>query len=407
MSKQQYSLKNFFRLAPKALLDRYFHERWLLTDLDIKSLDENNLESIYQAWLQLSEPDRLKTEDDFRLIDSVADDQGIVAILEEARFHGEDLEPTFARMDGFYYKAFWTFLEHPGYVDIAARFCEADELPKTYWRDRDGLLELSPRDDEAACDELANVLKLYFRQKQGRGYACTVDVYRRGSKYYYFAYPEDFSRTIMEYQGEESRLLRSAHRPAFQVVFVFDPKTGVLSTFYEGKADMVTDLQELFARVILAVNLPSPVRDERTYELDAFKNPGFRFVYSPSSGIMTVYVKQLKLAIIGAGSQRITIEANPKSNQDAVYDLVDDIFNTGRPDSLVNSIPLSMVNVTRVGLRATFVPNGKRGQQTKTFYISLPNSCSLGHDGRDAVLRQMLIDSNIEPRLAAAASATR
>src|SRR5208283_5263876 len=119
---------------------------------------ETDIEPIYAAWLQLSDSERPKTDQDFRLIDSVADEQGINAILEEGRFHG---------------KVLWTFLEHPEYLETAAMFREADELPRNYWRDRDGLVDLSPRDDKAACEEMANLIKLYFRKNQGRGYACT------------------------------------------------------------------------------------------------------------------------------------------------------------------------------------------------------------------------------------------
>jgi hypothetical protein len=64
----------------------------------------------------------------------VCDEEGCKAILEEARFHGEDLEPVFTSLKGHYDRALWTFLERPDYLDVAARFREADQrIGGTSW----------------------------------------------------------------------------------------------------------------------------------------------------------------------------------------------------------------------------------------------------------------------------------
>jgi len=57
---------------------------------------------------------------------------------------------------------------------------------------------------------------------------------------------------------------------------------------------------------------------------------------------------------------------------------------------------LALVNVTRAGIQALFVKEGKRGRPTRTFFLSYPNACTLGQDGKDALLRKMLVDSGIE-----------
>ena len=49
MADDKYSPKHFLRLAPNALLDRYFHERKLLMDLDIRALRETDVEPIFEA----------------------------------------------------------------------------------------------------------------------------------------------------------------------------------------------------------------------------------------------------------------------------------------------------------------------------------------------------------------------
>jgi hypothetical protein len=284
-------------------------------------------------------------------------------------------------------------------VEVAARFREADELPKNYWRDRSGLCDLIPRTDDAACSELAQLLKLYFRQKEGRGYSCFAEVSHRDSRWFFFAYPEDFGRSYIEYDGHDDRPQRRVHRPAFQVVFVYDPGNGSLSTYFQGSAAAAHDLEHLFARAILAVDLPSPARDERVYELNPFKYRGFPFRYDAASGIADVRVRQLRLSLLGGGSRRVTIDADPTGGSGAIYDLLDSATETGAGSPRTNRIHLSLVNVTRVGIKAYFAHDGRGRRPTKTFYISFPNSCTLKHEGRDAVLRKMLIDSDIEPRI--------
>ena len=54
--------------------------------------------------------------------------------------------------------------------------------------------------------------------------------------------------------------------------------------------------------------------------------------------------------------------------------------------------------VTQVGIVVTFAASATRKKpQTRTFDISWPNSCSLKHDGNDKIIRQMLVDSGLEP----------
>lgn len=396
MTKHQYQPKNFLMHTPNALVGRYFHERGLLASVDMASLDETNVEPIYEAWMELPPETRAKVEEDFRLVDTVADEPGIVAILEEARYHGEELGDVFADMDSLHSKAMWTFLERWRCLDVAARFRDADELPRNYWKDRNGIPMVPPRDDGAACEGLASLIMRYFRQKEGRGHACSVEVFRRGAKYYYFAYPEDHARSGLEYQGNENRLTRRVHRPVFDVVFVYDPENGTLSTYYQGDRTVVRELQELFAREILVINLPGQMKDDQVYELNPLKYRDFQFRHDPASGITDVRVKQLKFAVIGRGTRRITLDED--LSRGTMYDLLDGLLDTGTAGSPRDSIPLAMLNVVRVGIQARFVPGVRRRRPQKTFHIGYPNSCSLGHEGRDAALRKMLIDSGLQPR---------
>ena len=401
---KQYSPRNFLRLAPNALLERYFRDRGLLTDLDIASLPETKIDTVFEAWMALPSKQTAEVDSDFALVDLLADEQGIQAILDEAGFHDLGLVSAFEELPGFQDKALLAFLEHRGIVEVAARFREADRLPNSYWvRRREGVPAGDPRDDEETCAELAHALASYFRLKEGRGRECQVDVYRRGEHFYYFGFPEDYGRAELEYI--EGKLERRAQRPVFHVVFVFDPQQRTLDTFFRGAKKTRLELETIFGRVILGAEL-APAKDERVYDLNAFKKRDVKFVYDPASGIQDVRVKLLRLSLIGGGARRLTMEADPQEGRGAVYDLLDAAFRDAG-NGVGISLPLGLTNVTRVGIEVLFSRDGRRGRPTKTFYLTYPNGCTLKHDGRDAALRRMLIDSKIEPSVTAAPASTQ
>jgi hypothetical protein len=400
---RQYSPRNFLRQAPNALLARYFHERGLLTEFDIASLPETDIQPLFDASASLPPERAAEVNSDFQLVHALADDQGIQAMLDEGEFHGLDLASAFESMPGFYDKALWTLLEHPRVAEVAYRFREADRFPTSFWvRRREGLPAVEPRDDDEAQAELAQALASYFRLKEGRGRECLVEVYRRGPKLYYFAFPEDYAQTSLEYT-DTKKLERRPHRPIFELVFVCDPALGALDTFFSGQKKTRLEIETIFSRVILGSEL-DPWKDDRVYNLNTFKARGMQFIYDPASGIQDVRVKLLRLSLIGGGSRRVIVEADPSEDRKAVYDLLEELFDCGG-DRSRGGLPLALANVTRVGVQAFFSPGGRRGRNTKTFYLTYPNGCTLGHDGRDAVLRQMLIDSGIEIHRPTAADA--
>jgi hypothetical protein len=137
---QEYQPRRFFRNAPNRLLQRYFAARNALSEVDFDALSETQVEPIYEAWLKLLDDARKEMEQDFQDIDDLATEGGSKAILDEARWHGEDLAEQFASLTGFHEHAFWTFLERQKYwarwpfttrircpfpIGVSARTCPA------------------------------------------------------------------------------------------------------------------------------------------------------------------------------------------------------------------------------------------------------------------------------------------
>ena len=383
---QEYQPRRFFRHAPNRLLERYFAARNVLSEVDFGALTETQVEPIYQAWLTLSDDARKEMEQDFQDIDELAAEGGSKAILDEARWHGEDLAEQFASLTGFHEHAFWTFLERPKYWQGALAFHHADTVPFSYWRKRKNVPRKPASVDASSIRQLEQHLSNYFHKMQGRGENCKVDCYHRNDLDYFFAYPEDYAQAAIEW-GKEG-LKRHPRRPAFEIVFVYSQGEGTLDIYLRGDRKPVPDLQAIFADMILKAKLGPDEKDERVYDLNPVRSRQFQFVYGTESGIADVAVHKLRLTVYGK-KERIVLEADPSYNKHAVFDLL---------DKVAKGIPLTQMAVTQVGIKVTFRNPTSRKPGARAFDIGWPNSCSLKHDGRDLIIRKMLADFGIEPR---------
>ena len=384
---RHYSPRSFFRHAPNAMLMRYFSEHGVLTEHDFSEIPETKIEPIYQAWLSLRDTQRGEIERDFKEIDMLACEGGVKATMDEGEWHGENLAELLSEQKGFHEKAFWVFLERPKYWPAASAFCRADSINNSQWNECRTINHAPARVDDESILDLAKILSHYFHNKEGRGKNCTVEPYRRGKLDYFFAYPEDYAHASIEWEGTTFK--RSARRPAFEIIFVYSQDEGKISLYMKGSKDTKKEIRALFADTILGLELGEFVEDNRIYDLAPLQNSNPPFQFSPDSGIQSVAIKKFRLAIDGT-TERITLEVNPKHNQNAIYEL---------RDKVCKNIPPSQMTITQVGIVVTYIADAKTGgKSTRTFDVSWPNSCSLKHDGNDATIRKMLIASGIEAR---------
>lgn len=382
---RHYSPKSFFRHAPNAMLKRYFDKHNVLAEHDFSGVPETKIEPIYQAWLTLPDAQRGWMERDFREIDALASEGGVKAILDEAEFHDENLVDALGELKDLHEKAFWVFLERPKYWPAASAFYRADTISHSQWNECRTVNHAPARVDEASIQNLEKVLSNHFFNKEGRGKNCTVEVYKRGKLDYFFAYPEDYVHASIEYDGPKFQ--RTARHPAFEIIFVYSQEEGKISLYMKGSRVTKKEVRALFADSILGLELGEFVEDDRVYDLAPLQGSNPPFQYSPESGIQSVAIKKFRLAINGT-KERITLEANPERNPNAIYEL---------RDKLCKSIPLSQMTITQVGIMVTFAPDAGGRTSTRSFDINWPNSCSLKHEGKDAVIREMLAASGIEP----------
>lgn len=387
---RQYSPKSFLRAAPNALLKRYLADKGAGGDLNWDSLGETETSPIFEAMEKATETVRAQIDRDFRDIEAMATEGGVKTIVEEGRHpeHQVELAPTFEKMEGHHERAFHAFLEYPEVFKVARQFNYADNLPGRSWRKRVNLPEVQPRTDEESQRKLGSLVSEYYRRTEGRGHACQVEHYSRGDRLYWFAYPQDYAGTSIEYD-EVGQFRRRTQRPAFEVIFVYSFEENSLDLFVRGSWRIVRDLQEIWGRTILGCELGEPEKLGVVYQLNALKRRDFPFAFDLEDGIREVHVRKLRLRVMGKGNRRIVLEANVRDAPEGVYDLLDEVTSS-------DGISLELVDVTQVGFQFLFYAEGRRGTQTLNFDVTYPNSCSLKYDPKHEIAKKYLREWGID-----------
>lgn len=380
----QYSHRHFFRQAPNALLQRYFESKSIVFDVDFTAIKENDADSLFNTFIELSDNAQTIVEADFKAISALACEAGIQALIDEsAYFKDETFVVGIADIQGFHAKALWAFIEKPNYWHCATMFLHADNVSASYWKKRINLPQIENDIENEAIDALSHAISGYFYQKEARGKHCKIELYKRHDKEYLFSYPEDHAKSNVEWISDA--LTSRAFHPAFEIIFVYCAKEGSLDIYAPKNTKSVSELQRLFAKHILNVDsLSDGGIDKRVYELDSVAERDFEFVILPESGIESAVVTHLRLTLNSQPRKRITLEADTKNTDNAVYDLLNEL---NLPDHFI----------TQIGVKVTFIPQDNQRARTKRFNITHPNNCALHYEGKDLKIRDMLVASGIEP----------
>ena len=387
---KNYSPQDFFACMPNAFLKQYFDNHHVMQDIDFQSTDDDLNKKILASWSVLDETQRNDMETHFQEIHALSNEKGMNALIDEALFHGEALNDTFEENElvGFEARAFWSFLNRESLWKNALSLNYADNL--IHWKKRSELGDYPAKVDEPSVQRFTKALGEYFGNGLYMGKNCQVECLKRvidGKNYdYFFTYPEDYARVFRNW--ESGRTQNHVQRKALEVIFVYCREQQSLDVWCQFKSEVVKALQKIFANEILGIELPKPVKVKKEYELDAFKQSMPNLIYAPQTGIESIRVNKLRITM-SHSKDKITLEANTHDDPQAVYKLF---------EKLKNSVSGDVMNITQVGLVAQFVPAENGKPQTRKFSMSYPDSCSLKHTGQDAILRQMLIDSGIQPK---------
>lgn len=382
---RQYSLNSFFRHVQKSTLKRYFDARGVLLDRDFSGLVETDTKPIFDAWQTIPESKRKELEEEFEDIFTLGCPMGIQAIRDEAEFRDENLSEFWGEEKEPLEQACLLFLQRPDYWDVARKYYRADLIVRNDWTEYRTISPVPARRTKTDCTNLEKSLKHHFLGTEYRGDHCVVEHYQRGERDYFFAFLMDYPKASVGY--ESSQLKRSVRHPAFEIIFAYSQAERKISLYMKGGAIQKDHVIALFNNDILGLLKSEYTKEKLVYNLEPLKLKD-DFHYSPESGIQSVAIRQFKFRL-SRSKALVSLEVNPDRNPKAIYELRDNLFKDFQP---------SEVSIIRVGFVA-YIKDTKTDKITKKkFGLGFPNYCSLKPSGEDKAIRQLLIDSGIEPR---------
>jgi hypothetical protein len=365
----QYTPKTFLRQTSNSMLQLCFGKVGVLADLPWNETPEHKIEVVFDKWQNLPAAQRLEIERLFEEAEALASEEGLKTLLDEGQFHGLDLAAELETFPNYRDKALHVWLNYPRVFQVAGTINHAHSFSQRFWSKRGNLPTTQPDVSESGIAGFRDAVSAYYR-KEGRGQNCTVDAYLRVNRlHYFFAYPDDYADTYLGHD-ERGQFIRRPQRPAFEIVFLFDPVDGTLGLYAKGGNDVQKDLQTIFCRALLRQELPPELPRSHPYELNGLKSRHFEFPTDPADGIEEVRLRKLRLSVLGGAKRRITLEADPAGRPNDIYEMLDDYLNR-------QNLPDTLINVTQAQFHFRWHHTGKGRPKTLTFEVSFPNRSNL------------------------------
>ena len=365
---RQYSLRNFLRRAPQALLRDYLAQQGLGNDIDWKYLTPNNVEPVFSVIREADAAAQERTNLAFQEIHDMADESGILTIIQEAKDCGDeiDLAEALKEMSCCYEKAFWVFLNHPT-IFSTARIIDIPNDRRT--TKRGGFPPLTYEPDDAAKDKLGRALSEFYLKKDGRGQGYKVDYYRRGDKHLYYAYLEGFAHSNLVYD-ENHELRNDIYRPAFEIIFRYNSAERTLEISGASGKRIINELQMIFSETILKHHIETPP-DVVVFDLTSLRDRDVDLSPAPDLGIRSTRVKKLKVSLWGRQGINVTIDVGSNYGLSDIHDIIDAILESQR-------LPSDMLEIKQAGFQLGFEPEpGKKKGRPRSFSVSHPEATSL------------------------------
>jgi len=378
---RQYSPKTFLRQTPNPVLRRYFRSKGIDPEVDWDALTPRKIDALFDAIEALPDTQRDAVERDFRRIFDLATPRGRLLLIEQGTELGLGLDERLADMENHYEAAMVAFLDHRDVFEIVSCVHEMDRLG--HWRKRRVGERLHATTEPERIEAFEAALRGIYR-KQGRGRCCHVDRYQRRDplRFCYFAYPEDFPTSDVEYD-ERRNFRRVTRRPVMENAFVYDPESGTLDISATGPREHKEALAEAFCKHILGLAALPPEDGRPRYTLAPAMDPSFEFPIEPEDGVARIEFKSIRLDYPDAEQTRITVSVTPNGTPNAIHTSMRRNLNPG-------TRPLRDLHPSQGQIVAEFKPvNGRRGKRVNTT-ITYPDRCSLGDDPHEQVVRHIL-----------------
>jgi hypothetical protein len=364
----------------------YFERKGLLCNLNWDEFEESDHSVVYEEWQALPQTERDSVGKDFLNVAGLATKQGVQIIIEEGKFHNNDLVEELSTLPSHTEKALHTLLKYPRVFRVASQLNYADNLAR-YWHRRRDLPMKPPNLSGEARLALRKAMSEYYVANQGRGGYHELDLFRHGPIHYFMIYLSDYPDTFVGFGGDGA-IKRQPQTPAFDVIFRYDECRGHLDLYAEGPKQLRRDLEAIFAQTVLTEDLSLRSPSGVAFHLDHLKDPSFSFLSEPADGISIVDLRSIQLSGPGKCAGRITFDLLPYAEGGNVHQLIENALNQ-------NNWRLEDLSVEQVKMRVTFV-HGKPRPKTVTFSVS-PGSCNLKeHVAEHATIKKCLKRWRIE-----------
>ncbi|MBX3433293.1 MAG: hypothetical protein KF847_08230 [Pirellulales bacterium] len=352
------------RMVPNWLLEKFF-EKLEHSDFDPKwkNLKEREIDPILD-YLEELERNRLDdVESGLHSISDLASDAGLSVLMEAGKVCGVpnlgSLVPDELSVWG---QSAWLWLNYRDVFDKAQIIYKIEHM--SWWRKRNDLPEIDPDTSDEAIATFARDISSLLKAS-GRGKDCTVECLVRGSIHYFFAYPDDYVKSVLAHDAD-GVLSPELLRETLLLVFAYNQSDGSLELFAKGLNKAAKEqLERIFVDDVLHWSL-GEYDPDAAYELNQLKDPLFDLTPDAADQIR---IRIRKMRLSGNG-RRVLIEIDDDDPLDSIYKAIEECLNLG-------ASPLSEWNATLVNFSFEFLPLDGRKPGRQSFDVAFPRSCSL------------------------------
>lgn len=256
-------------LIPCGILVEYFDSHKIAIELDGDLAHERLSDSIEKAIRRAPKETRVEVAAELDELNAHADFEFVRDLIESGRIRTNPvlLETVFSSLISHHARAMWARVHHPSLYFACLRFEQTEKLK--YRRCRVPVRETQP--GKAEVDALAKGLsRLSLSYGQGKG--VVIKEFEIGTCRLYLCYVEGAPQRDLNFD-KKSKLGHLDRRPAYEVVYRYDPADRTLRTYAKGGAVLTRQAQQVFGEVMFGVELPLDSEVGR-YNLNRFLKPG-------------------------------------------------------------------------------------------------------------------------------------
>lgn len=145
-------------------------------------------------------------------------------------------------------------------------------------------------------------------------------------RFAYFVYAEDLPKTDPGFD-ENDTFCRQIRRNAIEIIFTYNPETGLLEMVAPGAAKQKDAIAAEFCKCILGLAELPPSTPKEAFKLNLLKNRDFQFTTDPCDNVQRTEVRMLQFDLPGAGSNQLIVNFRPRKNQSPglIHEVIDSI----------------------------------------------------------------------------------